>query len=198
MLIDRNTICDCWRMHTHTWDSSSERTIRDWTFTIALIFWIAPVAMVTRNALRSHRRNSHYGQRPQTSKRPGNEHIFRNGESLIFYRFAWHRVPVNIRPVVYCTAVRESTDSKEWDHLWNAFKATNVAAEQRVIMEALGCTKNADVLKVIVNSIPVDEISECISNSIHFRNIWILFWPMTFEFKINNLHLARHSMMWIT
>lgn len=65
---------------------------------------------------------------------------------------------MNIRPVVYCTAVRESTDSKEWDHLWNAFKATNVAAEQRVIMEALGCTRNADVLKVIVYSIPVDKI----------------------------------------
>lgn len=76
-----------------------------------------------------------------------------NGESLILYQFSCKRVPVNIRPVVYCTAVSESTNSKEWDHLWNAFKATNVAAEQRVIMEALGCTRNADILKVLIHTL---------------------------------------------
>lgn len=69
--------------------------------------------------------------------------------SLFIYDFHGKRIPVNIRPVVYCTAISESTDSKEWDHLWNAFKMTNVAAEQRVLMEALGCSKKADVLKVI-------------------------------------------------
>lgn len=101
-----------------------------------------------------------------------NENIFRC-ESFIFYRFSCKRVPVDIRPVVYCTAVSESTDSKEWDHLWNAFKSTNVAAEQRVIMEALGCTRKADVLKVIIHNDV--ELSSCVTillNSMQiFRNI---------------------------
>lgn len=50
--------------------------------------------------------------------------------------------------MVYCTAVSESSDAKEWDYLWNAYQLTNVAAEQRVIMEALGCARNPESLKV--------------------------------------------------
>lgn len=68
---------------------------------------------------------------------------------FIYSQFTSNRIPVNIRPVVYCTAISESVDSKEWDHLWNAYKTTNVAAEQRVIYEALGCTRNAVILRVI-------------------------------------------------
>lgn len=57
------------------------------------------------------------------------------------------RVPVNVRPVVYCTAITEGNAST-WNFMWNRFEAENVAAEQVVILNALGCTKSETVLTV--------------------------------------------------
>lgn len=50
-------------------------------------------------------------------------------------------------PVVYCSVVSEGTD-KEWNFLWNKFKAENVAAEQVTILNSLGCTKQAKLIEV--------------------------------------------------
>lgn len=58
-----------------------------------------------------------------------------------------YRVQVNIRPVVYCTAISEGGEN-EWNFLWDRFQKENVAAEQVVILSALGCTKNPTILKV--------------------------------------------------
>lgn len=54
---------------------------------------------------------------------------------------------MNIRPVVYCTAIAEG-GQVEWDFLWNKYLETNVAAERTIILQALGCSKNKAVLEV--------------------------------------------------
>lgn len=56
-------------------------------------------------------------------------------------------MPVNIRPVVYCTALTEGNGST-WEFMWNRFERENVAAEQVVILSALGCTKDRAILTV--------------------------------------------------
>lgn len=50
------------------------------------------------------------------------------------------RIPVDLMPVVYCTAIAEGSEN-EWNLLWNKFKLGNVASEQATILNALGCSK---------------------------------------------------------
>lgn len=68
-------------------------------------------------------------------------------DSKIFIKFDC-RVPVNVRPVVYCTAITEGNVTT-WNFMWNRFLTENVAAEQVVILAALGCTKNQTLLTVL-------------------------------------------------
>lgn len=53
-----------------------------------------------------------------------------------------------MRPVVYCTAIAEGT-REEWEFLWKKYLTENVAAEQVLILTSLGCTKDANILKVM-------------------------------------------------
>ena len=57
------------------------------------------------------------------------------------------RIPVNLVPVVYCSVISEGTD-QEWDYLWKKFQSENVATEQVTILNALGCTKHANLTTV--------------------------------------------------
>lgn len=59
--------------------------------------------------------------------------------------FCLIRVPVDVRSVVYCTAIAHGNQTV-WDLFWNRFTSTNVATEQVLILSALGCTKNKDTL----------------------------------------------------
>ncbi len=61
-----------------------------------------------------------------------------------------HSVPVNVRPAVYCTAITEGNETT-WNFLWDRFVTENVAAEQVVILDALGCTKDQAILKVFLH-----------------------------------------------
>lgn len=56
-------------------------------------------------------------------------------------------VPVNIRAVVYCTAIAEGGEA-EWNFLWQKYLAENVATEQVVILAALGCSLDKTILEV--------------------------------------------------
>lgn len=49
-------------------------------------------------------------------------------------------VPLNLRPVVYCTAIRKGKD-KEWAFLWKRYVASNVGAEKSMIILSLSCSK---------------------------------------------------------
>lgn len=48
---------------------------------------------------------------------------------------------MNERSVVYCTAIAQGNQTV-WDLFWDRFSKANVAAEQVLILNALGCTKN--------------------------------------------------------
>ncbi|ALC47157.1 SP1029, partial [Drosophila busckii] len=48
-------------------------------------------------------------------------------------------VPINLRQTVYCTAIRNGDDA-DWQFLWMRYKNSNVAAEKRTMMAALGCS----------------------------------------------------------
>lgn len=62
------------------------------------------------------------------------------------------RVPVNVRAVVYCTAIAEGNQTV-WDLFWNRFRTANVASEQVLILKALGCTRNNVTLIGYLNRI---------------------------------------------
>lgn len=68
-----------------------------------------------------------------------------------------NRVPVNIAPVVYCAAISEGT-AQDWDFLWDKYKKADVAAEQVVILNALGCTKDPKLLKKYLDLIYSNEV----------------------------------------
>lgn len=94
-----------------------------------------------------------------------------------------YRVPVNIVPVVYCAAISEGT-SQDWDFLWEKFRKADVAAEQIVILGALGCTKDSKVLWVR-NSNHMPMIGHEILTRIFFRNTWTASTLAMFVCKIN-------------
>ncbi|KAG4070580.1 hypothetical protein HA402_011967 [Bradysia odoriphaga] len=68
-----------------------------------------------------------------------------------------YSVPPNVRPVVYCTAITEGNETT-WNFLWERFLTENVAAEQVVILTALGCTKDEELLKGYLNRIITDSV----------------------------------------
>ncbi|XP_022215178.2 aminopeptidase N [Drosophila obscura] len=55
-------------------------------------------------------------------------------------------VPINLRGTVYCTAIRHGSDA-DWEFLWARYKNSNVAAEKRTILTALGCSREVWVLQ---------------------------------------------------
>ncbi|KAH8232570.1 hypothetical protein KR032_009615 [Drosophila birchii] len=55
-------------------------------------------------------------------------------------------VPINVRSTVYCTAIRHGSDA-DWEFLWTRYKKSNVAAEKRTILTALGCSREVWVLQ---------------------------------------------------
>lgn len=54
----------------------------------------------------------------------------------------------NLRSIIYCNALRYSSDGSDWEFLWQAYtQATDLATEQTTILSALGCTKDETILK---------------------------------------------------
>lgn len=62
-------------------------------------------------------------------------------------------VDKNLRSVVYCNALRHSTDARrDWDLLWTRYTTTFLATEQSVILTALGCVKDSTILKEYITN----------------------------------------------
>ena len=55
-------------------------------------------------------------------------------------------VPLNIRSVVYCTAIKYGAE-KEWQFLWDRYLSSNVGSEKQMIISALGCTRELWLLQ---------------------------------------------------
>jgi aminopeptidase N len=57
-----------------------------------------------------------------------------------------YRIPPDLRSVVYCSAVSNG-GQEEWNFLYDEFMKSNVASDQVLILSALGCTRDATLLK---------------------------------------------------
>ena len=56
-----------------------------------------------------------------------------------------YSVPVDIRQVVFCTAARHG-DVKTYEWLWNRYLAEQMATEQTLLLNAMGCVEDEEVL----------------------------------------------------
>ncbi|XP_015604734.1 uncharacterized protein LOC107272255 [Cephus cinctus] len=59
-------------------------------------------------------------------------------------------ISANLREAVYCTAIKHG-DESDWNFLWKRYLNANVAAEQSVILSALGCTENPTIIKTYLH-----------------------------------------------
>ena len=57
-----------------------------------------------------------------------------------------NKIPVDLRPTVYCTAIRHGNE-EDWNFLWQRYKESNVATEKRTIIFALSCSRNTKTLR---------------------------------------------------
>jgi aminopeptidase N len=56
------------------------------------------------------------------------------------------RIKPNERTTAYCVAIRHGT-SEDWEFLWKEYSKSNHAADQMVILSALGCSQNTTILE---------------------------------------------------
>jgi aminopeptidase N len=54
-------------------------------------------------------------------------------------------IPLNLRPVIYCTAVRMGGEL-QWKFLWQRYVNSNVGAEKSMIISALSCSREQWIL----------------------------------------------------
>ncbi|XP_054001864.1 putative aminopeptidase-2 [Hylaeus anthracinus] len=57
-----------------------------------------------------------------------------------------NRISPNARPAIYCTAIRFGSDA-DWRFLWEQYLATQFASEKKIILDALGCTRQETLLR---------------------------------------------------
>uniref|UniRef100_A0A182N0H6 Aminopeptidase n=1 Tax=Anopheles dirus TaxID=7168 RepID=A0A182N0H6_9DIPT len=55
-------------------------------------------------------------------------------------------VPLNLRPVVYCNAIRHGNES-QWGFLWRRYLQSNVGSEKIMIIGALSCTRDVRLVE---------------------------------------------------
>ncbi|CAH1154369.1 unnamed protein product [Phaedon cochleariae] len=67
------------------------------------------------------------------------------------YRANGTRPNKNLRSTVYCTALRHSNDSGDWEFLWNEYSKATLATEKTTILNALGCSMNVTLLERYLN-----------------------------------------------
>ncbi|KAL2717324.1 putative aminopeptidase-2 [Vespula squamosa] len=56
------------------------------------------------------------------------------------------RIEPNQRSAAYCMGVLYG-NADDWNYLWNHYKTSKVVSEQLVVLSALGCSNNTDILK---------------------------------------------------
>lgn len=56
------------------------------------------------------------------------------------------KIPPNLHNVVYCTGLKHG-DKKEWDFLWQKYLKSHLSSEATILLNALGCSKNPEILR---------------------------------------------------
>lgn len=54
-------------------------------------------------------------------------------------------IPLDLRSVVYCTAIRHGNE-REWNFLWKRYGKSNVGTERTMILSSLGCSREVWLL----------------------------------------------------
>lgn len=78
-------------------------------------------------------------------------------EFVRFYENPTQKVHPDLRQVVYCEGIRQGTD-EHFDFLWNQFLTTNMATEQILILQGLGCAQDREQIFKVLDAITSDDI----------------------------------------
>ncbi|XP_025270276.1 aminopeptidase N-like [Camponotus floridanus] len=60
------------------------------------------------------------------------------------------RISANLKSFVYCAGIRVNDDN-DWYTVWNRFLCTDLHTEQELLLNALGCTKNPQLINKYLN-----------------------------------------------
>ncbi|XP_058061219.1 membrane alanyl aminopeptidase [Anopheles bellator] len=77
-----------------------------------------------------------------------------------FTRFFLHpetKVHPDMRQVVYCEGIRKGTKA-HFEFLWNQYLTTNVATEQILVLQGLGCASTSETIFILMEAITSDHI----------------------------------------
>lgn len=107
-----------------------------------------------------------------------------------------NRIHLDIAIPVYCTAVEHGSE-REWNFLWNKFKFATDPMEKMIIVDSLGCTKHANLVKAKRNYTLIHSwINKCVISifpRFNFRNISIWFSPMKSHSNTKLSRLHQHG-----
>ncbi|XP_040507032.1 thyrotropin-releasing hormone-degrading ectoenzyme isoform X2 [Gallus gallus] len=69
---------------------------------------------------------------------------------LIDDAFNLARIPLNVRDIVYCTGV-SLMDEDVWEFIWMKFHSTLAVSEKKILLEALTCSDDRNLLNRLLN-----------------------------------------------
>ncbi|XP_041764059.1 membrane alanyl aminopeptidase-like [Anopheles merus] len=88
------------------------------------------------------------------------------------------KVHPDLRQVVYCEGIRKGS-TEEFEFLWNQYLTTNVATEQILILQGLGCVSSSELITDMLNGIASPHVRSQDKNN-------------AFTYVINNPYTLPH------
>eukprot|EP00076_Gallus_gallus_P018414 XP_015138490.2 thyrotropin-releasing hormone-degrading ectoenzyme [Gallus gallus] len=82
----------------------------------------------------------------------GNKHCHQQAATLIsdWISSNRNRIPLNVRDIVYCTGV-SLMDEDVWEFIWMKFHSTLAVSEKKILLEALTCSDDRNLLNRLLN-----------------------------------------------
>nr|ACF34999.1 Cry1Ab-RR resistance protein APN2 [Ostrinia furnacalis] len=89
----------------------------------------------------------------------GNEHCVETAQEMLeSFRTTQVRLAADIQTTVYCSGLRGG-DADNFDFLWDEYLKSTDSSEQSILLNALGCTSNADRRQFYMNQV-INETSQ--------------------------------------
>uniref|UniRef100_A0A182PTS9 Aminopeptidase N n=1 Tax=Anopheles epiroticus TaxID=199890 RepID=A0A182PTS9_9DIPT len=88
------------------------------------------------------------------------------------------KVHPDLRQVVYCEGIRKGS-MEEFEFLWNQYLTTNMATEQILILQGLGCASTSELITIMLNAIASPHVRSQDKNN-------------AFTYVINNAYTLPH------
>ncbi|CDW57145.1 peptidase family M1 [Trichuris trichiura] len=93
-----------------------------------------------------------------------------------------YRIPMNLRPTVYCVSVAEAESSQQWSFLWKKFTEEDNINEQEALLRGLSCTKDIMLLNNLLDKALSD------------KEVKLTFTPLLYQCISN--HPTGRAMLW--